>query len=402
MSRKLLFSCLIFLLFLSYGYALEFNFETGHLVPGKTLLIDGTADSKVTITATTGNKKIFSTKVEVTDGLFFFERKISLLDPTGEWIIEVSDANSIQEKRIKVKSSRESQFLVVSFLSPPPISFQRTNSFNLAVKITDSGKLVKDASAVFWGIEGNIIDLNNNRDGTYSANYKIPLDAKMGDFELLVIASTHSEDFGNIGGKNTVNLLIEESPISINVINPKVNQYTVGDPLNLELELTYADGTVVEGIRVLGTVNLEIVNFQEKGNGVYSASFVPKTIADEVFNISIKATDSFANGGEKNLTLNPEGYLQFSIRENAILYFFPIILLFYIFFLSFNELKYFYKINSARKRQQTIMGLKKNLHEIFYKRSLISEKTFNKRNLDLNSQLDKVELELIKLKRKTR
>lgn len=394
MGTKHLLLALAFAFLLAGCCALEAELNSRAFQKGDTLSVAGTAEGMVSIRALQNGKLIFSTKtIPAEGGLFSFSRKIDLLDPKGAWDVVVSDANESLSEKITVIPTRQSEFLLISFLSPTPTSYYRTSGVKLVVRVTDSGRAAANASVYSWDFSGMKCSLKNNHDGTYSADFAIPHDALVGGWELKVVAAAYSGS-ELIGGENSISLDIERSPITIELISPRADEYNVGENLQIELRVGYVGGEAVKGARVYATVNYEPVELEQGDSGVYAGIFYPKAVKNEPLAISIRAEDGAQNYGTKTMLLKPANYFWWLLRENGVLYLFPALFLAYIFYLSARELHTFASRSALKRKRQEMLALKKRLHNDFYRRGIVSGANFGRRNAEYNAELNGLEAAL--------
>lgn len=367
--------------------------------------VSGFAQDRVEIRAVLGESEtknapeIFSRTVQPDErGAFGYVHQLSMRDPSGKWTLHVSDSNGTETIPLYVPPTRESSFLVVSFLSPSPTRYYRTSEFMLSVLVLDAGTPVKGATVYAWDFAGKRQKLRDNDDGSYSLAMSIPYDAETGEFEILALAFARLEDGTLAGGQNSVKITVEKSPINVEFIAPKTDEYAVGENLPIEVKLSYAGGKPVEGAKVYAFVNLLALDLAPKGNGIYAGTHFPKYSKNDVITLSIKAEDSAMNSGEALKSLKPGNYLIWQLKSNAIFYIFPALIIIYILYISLKEFRIFFSKSMFKRERQELLRLKVRLHEDFYRRNIIGERTFQQRNAEYNSKLDRIEAGLSQIK----
>ncbi len=389
-SREALVAGFVLLL-LSSALAVDFKVNKETFLKGESLEVSGGAAGTVTISAVSGDRQVFERKLplEPDANSFSFSRQISMLDPKGSWMLSVSDANSAGKKEIIVNPTRESEFLVITFLSPSAGVYTRTSTVSLAVRLTDAGEAVTDGLVDAWDAAGAKIRLNNNGDGTYGTAYKIPPEAKKGVWTIKATAIRESRP-EEIGGENSADVEIDSTPITIDVLEPKATEFQVGKTVPIKLKLSYPDGSVVKDASVAVTANYQLISLKEEGLGIYSARLIPDVSEEQLVEIRAEAKDKFENAGQKRFDLKPTGYWIHTVKENAVFYVFPLVFVLYILFLTVKEIRFFVGRTRLRRRKQQLLLQKKKLQEDFYAKNLLAKPTYDVRNAELNNELNEV------------
>ncbi|HIH16213.1 MAG TPA: hypothetical protein HA252_02300 [Candidatus Diapherotrites archaeon] len=394
-ESKVLHAWACLLLLAGSVQALTFSLNKNSFYKGEEMLVTGTASGLVTVSAASGEKQVFERKIPLDpdSNAFRFTRQVSMLDPKGSWDVQVSDLNSSERREVIVNPTRESEFLVLTFLSPSQGAYARTSSVGMAVRVTDAGKAVTDGIVHAWDAAGAKIRLNNNGDGTYSTTYKIPPAARAGRWNLKVTAIRESMP-EEIGGENSVDLEVVETPLLVDVLEPRVEEFEVGKAISLKLKLSYPDGGTVTNASVVVTANYQLLSLKGEGLGIYSARFVPEVSEEELVEIRVEAKDAAGNSGQKRLNLKPSGYWMHVVKENAVFYFFPLLFIFYILLLTVKEIRFFLGRTGLRGKKQQLLLLKKKLQEDFYAKNVVSKQTYDLRNAELNTELNEVRAKL--------
>ncbi|MFH1225422.1 MAG: hypothetical protein V1676_06495 [Candidatus Diapherotrites archaeon] len=365
--------------------------------------VSGIAQGAVSIRAflgdVEGGNEIFSRTVQPDErGRFSYVHQLTMREPSGRWLLLVSDENSTERLSLYVPPTRESSFLVVSFLSPSPTRYYRTSELTVSALVLDAGTPIKGATVYAWDISGKRQKLRDNGDGSYSLSMDIPYDAETGEFEILALAFARLEDGTLAGGQNSMKITVEKNPINVEFISPKTDEYAVGENLPIEIKLSYAGGKPVEGAKVYAFVNLLALDLAPKGGGIYAGTHFPKYAKNDVITLSVKAEDSAMNSGEALKSLKPGNYLIWQLKSNAIFYIFPALIIIYILYISLKEFRVFFSKSMLKRERQELLRLKVHLHEDFYRRNIIGERTFQQRNAEYNAKLDRIEAGLSQLK----
>ncbi len=389
------------LLLLQSALALNVAIENRNLQKGQILKISGAAKEFVEIRATNEEREVFSYKEFLKDAnSFSYEREITFLDPKGTWRIAAKDAEQEFVNDIIVNPTRESEYLVVVFNSPAPTTYLRGTTIEINVKIMDAGSAVLDSMVYFWDVKGQKLKLEGKGDGTYGLPYKIPLDAKLGDWELKITAKKDREG-ENFGGESAVQMKIDSAPIGIEIVEPKIEEFELGQDIEFKLKLNYPNNEPVTNAVISASANLNIIPFTEEGNGIYIGKFSDIIKEQELLKVEINAKDVYENKGSVQKTLKPVGNWTNLLKENFVFYLFPAIFIFYILSLTFKETNYFFSRSLLRSQKQRLLLLKKNLQREYYQERKIEEGYFSSKNAECDSKLNEIRVKLERIEQQS-
>ena len=402
--KKSIFVILIFLLIFPIAFA-ELSLRTSKFEysKGEIIIIDGNTSSNVSLKvyATNGNKKIFDGIVRRDENRAFEQRlRTDCSYPSGEYKIDATIQEDSSTQTIVVKSSRECAFLTVAFLSPSPTVYKRTESFDVSVKVTDSGKIINNAKVFFWGLDGGQQRLAFKGEGIYSfESFKIPFDSKLFDWQLMVTAIANTPS-GTFGGENTVMLSLVNGAIDIDVVKPKAKEFSFGQPLELIINPKYPSSENVFGANARAVIGEKSFNFAEVSAGEYVLSIPTDDLNNAVLKIDLIAVDSVGNSGQSTISLEPSGYWFWFLQRNAIFYIFPILFIAYLVFLSWRQSRASFKKISLEKKKTKMLELKKKLQNDYFNQGIISRETYNEQAENLDGELGEIEQKLLELKKK--
>ncbi|MFH1663200.1 MAG: hypothetical protein ABH986_00005, partial [archaeon] len=242
---------LFFLLLISGAFALTIGVPKGGYSKLEFIDINGIASGElveVIVTSSPGNKEVFSDSVKAdSNGIYFLRHFISCIDPAGDWKITVTDRAGTEERIVYVSSSVECEYLRVDFIDPSSSSYFRTQKFDVRVKITDAGTPVNNAEAYFWDFEGKKTRMYFEGNGIYFFDeVEIPVNAQTEKMNLMVASLAGGKE--TAGGSNVVVFDVRLVPIKIELINPVVEEFDFGQPLELKVKPVYPDGSVAEKV----------------------------------------------------------------------------------------------------------------------------------------------------------
>ncbi|MEW6295009.1 MAG: hypothetical protein AB1467_01795 [Candidatus Diapherotrites archaeon] len=414
MKAEKFFALALFLLFITFIIpginSLTIQTDNKTYFKGDQIKIEGQAVefAELNITGTKGNKEIRSLKAGPGIKEFYsFTYNISCLDPEGEWLLTVRDANTTETKKIYVSSSPEPgknycQFLKIKFLSPSSTTYIRTSSLNISVEITDAGIPVSNAEAYYWDLEGRKNRLSFVGNGIYSLrdlNYYIKPDALTGQAEITVIAQALVSDKFH-GGEQSLPINIEPAAIDLEIRKPIGNDFIYGSPIRIELDAVYPDGSSPKNATVKFSYGKEQDIDLNKTKGFYWAEIASYNLKNELLTIEIRAGDQFGNKGKTTLNLNPLGYWYFILQQNAIFFIFPALFIIYISYLSVKEARIFIDKIRLQRRKRKLVELKKKLQDDYFNKQLISRQIFYQQSENYELELDQIEERLQDLAKK--
>lgn len=382
---------------------MQFRLEKQNLLKGENLVISGNAYNSLKIVALQGGKNIvFSDNVKLDwNGDFSFSRQIVFSDPKGAWTIILSDASGSETTSITVSSVRESEFFLVSFISPAADSFRRLETVELTVNVLDAGNFVEDAFVYYWDASGKRQQLRQLGLGKYSSNILLPIDANLGGWQLIVTVQK-SVGGEKRGGENVKSLKILPASILIDVLEPKVNEYVFGKPLAIRFKASYDANIVLERIK-----SAEIEFNGKKGdavfsNGVFFFEIDPSVGKKELVPAEFKiiVTDSFENTAEKTLTLRPVGEFSWFLKNQAFFYIVPAFFLLYLVFLFQRELFSFFLVLKLKRRRSMLLELKKRLQQDYFSENVIAKQDYDQQSQQFDSELLDIDAKLTSLEQK--
>ncbi|MDO8538504.1 MAG: hypothetical protein Q7S21_06470 [archaeon] len=404
-SKFLLLIFLFLFVLLPFVHSLELKSVKYEYLKNEIIMIDGNSESNVAmkIYATSGGKKIFDGVVK-TDVNGTFEQRIrtDCSFPSGEYRIEAKTPYDSFSDSIFVKNSRECGFLTLAFVSPSPTTYRRTESFDVSVKITDSGKPINNAKVFFWDLDGKQQKLELKGNGIYSfESYKIPFNSKLSNWELMVTAIANTP-LGVYGGENKVNLLIAQGAINVNIVKPKASEFSFGEPFELIINPLYPSGEKILNGQARIKVGEKSFDLKETSSGEYSVVFATDDLNNAVLKIDLVVQDNEGNSGTQTIALTPTGYWFWFLQRNAIFYIFPLLFVAYLVFLSYRQGRVSYKKITLEKKKTKFLELKKKLQDDYFNKSLISREIFNEQTQNLDSELAEIEQKLEETKKKQR
>lgn len=243
--------------------------------------------TEVSLSAAAQEKKIFSFDLNCLEGKFSFDYNISFLDPEGEWTLALDS----EERKLTVSPSRESQYLVIRFLSPT-LTLERTQDINIIVEITDKGLPLLDGNVVSWDIQGNKLRLAHKGQGAYIVSTQIPFDAPLGAWNLVVTAEKLGD---SAGGESRQKVNVKEASILIEFIEPQVSVFGLDGEILVKVRAAYLNGEPLKDPAVTLYVDGESHGLKEAEESYYSTVYLPKEGVVGAQVLTVRVLDSALN-----------------------------------------------------------------------------------------------------------
>ena len=367
---------------------------------GEYLEVTGTADTNVTITILNEGRMVFKRSVLLDGKNFALSHKIDLLDPSGPWEITVGDGNTQITKEVSVSQTRESAFLAVTFLSPTPTFFKRTDSIDIILRITDVGQPVDAALVYFWGIDGGKINIPHRDEAIYSYTYRIPENAELGEWGIKAVSFSRRE-IASIGGESTINVIIQPIQLAAKDFEPVERDFYFDSPLNLRVGFFYADDTTLMDGNVVAVLSQGIRSWelpmQLDEAGYFFVSIPTSALENKVLNVVVKANDGLGNSSEQFVQFEPQGYLSHFLRKNALFIGLPLIFLIALTVFWYKKSRVFLHKKDLLTGQKKFISLKKKNQQNYFKNRSISRSVFDKNEAEIDIKLRHIELELEKI-----
>lgn len=356
----------------------------------------------------------FSQKVNSdANGNFVLDYHTSLIEPIGEWALKVESTDQfgnkgIFEKKIRVASAAKADFLDLEFLVPSPSIesiFERGEEIKILAGLRFEGKDLEEA-AMKATINEASIDLIEFIPGKYSGKYKIPFDSPLGSIQISAVAFKEINKT-RYSGSATTRVLIKEAPIRIDVIEPTINVFAIGETITIVVSLSYPSNTPVTGIDINAvTSGGRRISFKEARPGIYEGR-LPVLSQDKVgLSLTLIAVDGFKNRGTREMP--------FEILETKSLFFYfmadpvLVLLLVLIVIVLLGVFVFIFRlrrrIGALEKRRDELLRLREELQQNYFSFGTIDRKEYYSLMSQYMEELEKINatIDSIKLGKKSR
>ncbi len=324
-------------------------------------------------------------------GSFKEDYLISFADPDGDWKVMIQTQDKYGNYgelvyNIPVRTPVGVAYYTINFLNPlTGAKYKRGDIIPVSIDVKEENKLVKNASVSFLTPFGDYINLNEIKEGTYSGEYKIPLNAPTGNYRLAVQAVKKDDKEIVRAGGNSIPLVIEPVELTINILS-KERTYT-NTKIKLSVKVVDSEGNAIKGASAFAELsNNEKVELFEGGDGVYSAYYSVKPEDIGTLTANYKVNDAEGNYvlSEKQIFITKANAVEvviYNVRGYASRYWYAIIAILLIAsVITMPEVSRKIKIarlRKAEKEQKTAKEMQIETERKYYKEKSINKEEFN-------------------------
>ncbi len=261
---------------------------------GETISVSGECFDNVSISISSLGRQIIGQDIACQNSAFAFDYEIQFYDPVGIWRIKSLEGAKEDSSTVSVKHVRESQFYLITFLSPAKESFYRKEMVNISARIQDAGANVEDAEVFTWLPTGEKVVLAHRGEGVYGIDYEISANERIGPWKITVSAKKES-DAGVFGGENSTTVRVDKAPIIVDLVKPNTKGFSLGTDIEVEINVSYEDGSTPENISATVFFDGTETEMAGQGNGIFTHS-IPLTKEDlGIKKIIVTVSDEFEN-----------------------------------------------------------------------------------------------------------
>jgi len=381
----------LFFVFVFYaGNALTIATDKEEYIKGEEIHASGNCDSdKVKISLQNSERKVFEKEVNCLDSSFELNYLITFLDPGGIWLLKAYSLGEEKTTRVRVKPSRESQFYLITFLSPSKESYLRTEDLNVRVRITDAGENLEGAAVFTWDVFGEKKQLIPMGKGLYSLPYQVPVDASIGNWKIVVTAEKIVEG-ERFGGEKSRFIAIENGWIKIELVKPKVKNFAVGSAAVIELKASYLNGK--RPLNPIASLSFDgkTIEMAHAGDGIFihSLALGKNDVGTKKINLLVK--DEFGNSGESQIEIVvSEGPLFWIIEVGPYtIILFGIIVA--ILFFALSRVKKKKAKKRLEKQRQAVEEKIKKVQQDYFENGKISKRKYKQKIAELEATLSEI------------
>ena len=330
-------------------------------------------------------------------GGYSYTLQTSFLDPQGKWVAELSSSEGSVTKEITVNEKREAGFLQVKFQSPVQGNYFRGEKLAINVEIRDAGEPAVDANAVFWGTKGEKIFLQNKENGAYFFEYELPLDAVPGDFEIEVLAEKKTET-GLIGGKGTVKIAVQNSPVLIEILEPSAATFDFGEEIPFAVKANYPNGKPLVGPVLSVTLADTQVPLSLGSGHLFEANPILSGTARGAIEATVTATDAYGNSSEKKLSLVITCSPTCLVKQYGLLFLGLAVIAFIVSRTILSKARKQNDLATLEKEKQKTLELIKSLQTEYFGRGIMPSASYKKNLAEYKEKIVEIEERIKNLK----
>ncbi len=342
-----------------------------------------------TVVAKSGLKTVFEETVKGRDdGTFGFVYHSNFLDPSGEWFVSLQESGV--STKVDVEAVPDSAVFVITFASPIPGKYRRTEGVEISLKITYLGEELDFADAAIWGTDGKKLLLQRKGKGLYGLAYEMPYNAPLGDWLFLAVAQKDVNG-GSFGGENSIHLSVVQAPIAINVIEPVFSSIEIEQVLRIVVKPLYFNGKAPAKASVFGKIGDYNLLFSPQPDGTFSAEY-PTTEFDagEVV-VELLAVDDAGNSGKEKVNVVVGGWFSWFVKKNWPFFVVGIVVALFALIKLRSKLKRSVGLAKLKREKAVEMAKLRKLQEDYFKIQVIDRSMFEERSSELESNIARLD-----------
>ncbi len=346
------------------------------------------ADEKIII-----EKDIYSDE----QGNFSLSYHSTLLDEPGLWkiIAMTEDENrnmGLIKKEINFVEPGATVFLNLEVAELKEV-YSRGESVDLNVEVTGSDQaLIGDAIVEVRGFELAVHRLEEISQGKYSGSILLGYDAPLGRQQWEITASKIDMNV-NYSGRKTIEFDVNAIELGIELLEPKIKLFKIGEEINFKVKITYPDGQPVIVSDINASVNNKKVQMTATEGGIYVCSYIVDEGDANVVSFSIELNDMYAN--KASFEGAPIEILGVSYLHYARKYGIPIVLFALAGIIVMAKLSLYsgkkIRLKKLRKREKGLLLTLKSIQTQYFKQGIMDAK-------DYSAKINKYETELVEVR----
>jgi len=243
------------------------------------------------------------------------------------------------------------------------------------------------------------IFLTEVKQGYYQQSYKIQSDSYIGLWHLSIDSVNNSEENTIAGGSNT-SIIVKPLKLFINLLEPSLHNYKLGDNIELKINLTYSNNTYVKNAIVTVDIfnkKIELINHDD-GRYIINYTIIDEDIGRWI--ITISASDYHGNNASITQVI------QLIEEKQSVIPFMTIFILIFsiiIFTIILLFLRKYFNKQSFKDIHSEIKEIKRLQGEVainYFRKGSISRKTYDSlmkentiRLTELNKEISKTKYE---------
>jgi hypothetical protein len=242
-------------------------------------------------------------------GGFSYFYETTFADPPGTWIFSVNTSDIAGNKGsetagVNVSLPSKFSYFDVKFNSPlRGATLVRGSELLISVEVSRGGEVITGANVTAITLSGERILLEEKQVGIYEQAYSLPLDAELGDFNLMV--EVRKELAGALkGGGEFVTLGVLPLEVNVKSIRPSKTTFSRGETVSFIIAVTYPDGSNVRFANAtVKSPQGVLITLHETDENTYEGSYKISLNDSGTWGALITVIDPEGNTGIALLTL---------------------------------------------------------------------------------------------------
>ncbi len=398
-NKALVFFFIVF--FCLNAFALSISVEKNSFEKSEKILfsLECTPFQKNSLSALEKEKEVFFHEFDCpSEGLYDFNYQSSFLDPKGNWRVVLKDNENTAEKAIIVNEPREAGFLIVKFLSPPLKTFYRGEKIVVSVNLKDNDVDISDANVFFWSVDGKKIPLRNSLGGNYIFDYTIPLGARTGDWELLVLAEKNTGQ--KIGGSALLSLKVEKAPLVLEVLKPSAFYFDLGQKVEFVIKAYYPDNSFLSNGKAKVVFLEKEFELTSLDGNMFGKELDLTGFSLGSVQANIVVEDEFGNSGSTTLDMVAGCSVTCLLANYGLIALTAIVIIFIFARLVFSKTSYHLEIKKLEAEKEKNLELIKNLQSNYFAKGTINPDNYRKDLAQYKEKISELEEKISKMKNK--
>ena len=289
--------------FATLAFAITVDTCSENYPKGENVCVTGSCEPGIIeISINSLGRDVLTKNIHCTDGNFELNYLTRFSDPSGVWTVTAKaidvEGTPTVEKTVRVSQVRESQFFLITFLSPSKDSYFRTEAADITARVTDAGVPIEGADVFTWLPNGNKTQIPYAGNGIYSLGYVVKPNDNLGTWKLTVTTENQ-----NAGGENSMSILVKKAPIAIDLIEPAGRSFDVGSDIPVKLKASYLDGSAPQQASAVADFDGKRYELANIGNGEFEQAIKTFGAVGGAKSLEITLVDAFGNEGHKKIDL---------------------------------------------------------------------------------------------------
>jgi len=342
---------------------------------------DTVFSNNITITLNNGSwTRYFTTQLQNNSYDCYYN--ISYGDPKGKWnvsaeIEDKQDGEAICYKYLNITLPSDTvRYKIVWFSPPENAIYQRGATFNISVFVTEDDTGVKNASTNCIMPSLEKINLTEIKQGYYRGSYTLPWDSQIGLWRL-TIESTKGTGASLKAGGGNISIEIKPAKLKLNLAEPSLDKYLLGETIEIKVNLSYNDNSNVENANVTAELFSENLTLISQDNKTYAINYTTTSKNEGSWILEIFATDAFGNNASETQIIYIIHEEKFIFPFTTVIGIIATILILVFAVYIFRKRVHLIRSQDVKEEIEEIKRLQNEAANKYYKEGTISRVTYD-------------------------